>query len=253
VRWFTGMVVLGVVMELLVIRHEYRDDMQAWALTFFGVLRTPARPSVFKIGVEVASVLLIAFGIVGELWIGITIASINTKLRGKSAVLRSKNAELRIDGDQLLALVNERAVELEGENLKLKARLAWRTISKEQELKLCQELKDIRGASVAVEWLGSDPELATFGTELANALHRCGLNAGVLGEPPHAYGTGLAIQIPQYSLKPPTAELERVGNKLKKGLEKASLGAGQVPLVQPSADNSERNELVIRVGPNKKP
>ena len=76
--------------------------MEAWALTFFGVLRRPARPSAFKVGVEVASVLLITFGIVGELWIGIRIASINGALRGKSAELRSK-------GDQLLALVTLQA------------------------------------------------------------------------------------------------------------------------------------------------
>ncbi len=107
--WFTGAVVVGVLMELWVIWHEYSDDLEAWALTFFGLLRPPARPWAFKVAVEVASVVLITFGIVGELWIGIRVASINGVLRGKSAELRSKNAELRSKSDQLLAFVTQEA------------------------------------------------------------------------------------------------------------------------------------------------
>jgi hypothetical protein len=106
---FTFLVVVGVAMELWVIRHEYRDDMEAWALAHFGVLRSPGRPSITKLGVEVGSVLLITIGIMGELGVGIKIASINGALRGKSAELRSKSAELRSKSDQLLALVTQQA------------------------------------------------------------------------------------------------------------------------------------------------
>jgi hypothetical protein len=89
-------------MELLVIRHEYRNDLEAWALSHFGVLLSPSRPSVKKMSVEVASVLLIAIGVTGELGAGIEIASINGAVRGKSAELRSKS-------DQLVALVTQEA------------------------------------------------------------------------------------------------------------------------------------------------
>jgi hypothetical protein len=99
---FTILVVLGVLMEVWVITHERRDDMEAWALTYFGVLRTPSRPSTKKFVVEIGSVLLIALGVVGELGAGIGIASINSALRVKSAELRSKS-------DQLLVLVTRQA------------------------------------------------------------------------------------------------------------------------------------------------
>jgi hypothetical protein len=46
--------------------------------------------------------LLITGGIVGELWIGVSITSINGVLRGKSAELRSRS-------NQLLALVTQEA------------------------------------------------------------------------------------------------------------------------------------------------
>jgi hypothetical protein len=99
---FTFLVAVGVAMELWVIRHEYRDDMEAWALAHFGLLRSPGRPSIKKFSVEVGSVLLITIGIMGELGVGIKIASINGALRGKSAELRSKS-------DQLLAFVRLQA------------------------------------------------------------------------------------------------------------------------------------------------
>jgi hypothetical protein len=64
--WFTGIVALGVAMELWVIWRERRDDTVAWRR---GVIRSPDRPSTLKFVVELASVLLITGGIVGELWI----------------------------------------------------------------------------------------------------------------------------------------------------------------------------------------
>lgn len=92
--WFTGVVAIGVAMELWVIWHDRRDDMQAWRR---GIIRPPDRPSTIKFMVEIASVLLITGGIVGELWIGIRITSIN-------GALRSKNGELRTKSDQWVAM-----------------------------------------------------------------------------------------------------------------------------------------------------
>ena len=69
----------------------------------------PSKPPIAKLIVEVVSVLLVVMGIMGELGVGIKIASINGALRGKSAELRSKNAELRSKSDELLALVTQQA------------------------------------------------------------------------------------------------------------------------------------------------
>jgi hypothetical protein len=100
---FTAAVALGVAMELWVIWHERRGDMEAWALAYFlGTHRLPSRPSMAKFIIELVSVLLITLGIVGELGVGIKVTSINGTLRGKSAELRSKS-------DQLLALVTQQA------------------------------------------------------------------------------------------------------------------------------------------------
>ena len=107
--WFTGMVIIGVALEWWVIRHDFREEMETWALEYFGVIRSAPRPSVGKLAVEIMSVALIVFGIFGELGTGLGIASINSSLRAKNAQLRSKNAELRSKSDQLLALVTQEA------------------------------------------------------------------------------------------------------------------------------------------------
>ncbi len=97
--WFTGLVALGVAMEFWLIWRERFDEMEAWAR---GTIRSPERPSFTQFAVAILSVLLITGGIVGELWVGIKITSIN-------GIPRSKNAELRSDSDQLLALVTQQA------------------------------------------------------------------------------------------------------------------------------------------------
>jgi hypothetical protein len=100
---FTSFVVLGVVMELWIIRHDWRDEMETWALTHFGLIRAPSRPSPIKLTVEIGSVVLIAIGVMGELAVGVRIAYIDGQIRSKSAQLRNKNAKLRSNSDSLLA------------------------------------------------------------------------------------------------------------------------------------------------------
>lgn len=85
-------------MELRVI-WDRRDGMAAWRR---GIIRPPDRPSLKTFIVEIVSVVFITGGIVGELWAGVEVTSINGRLRSKSAELRSKS-------DQLLALVTQEA------------------------------------------------------------------------------------------------------------------------------------------------
>lgn len=108
--WLSNAIVLlGVAVELWIIRDEFRDDLKAWAVAFFVVPWSPSKPSRNKFRVEAGSVLLISIGILGELGIGIKTASVNGQLRGKSSELQGKNAELRSESDQLLALVTQQA------------------------------------------------------------------------------------------------------------------------------------------------
>ena len=111
---FSALVVVGVVMELWVVLHDWREEWETFAIwRFIGVTRSPSRPDRPKLWVEVISVVLIAVGVAGELGIGVEISHINGAIRGKASELRTKNAELRRDSDQLVALVNERAGNLE--------------------------------------------------------------------------------------------------------------------------------------------
>lgn len=108
--FFTFLVVLGVAIELWIIRHDWREEMETWAIfDFIGVVRVPSRPSAKKLWVEIASVLLITLGVAGELGVGVEIGLINGALRGKAAELRSKGDELRSKSDQLLALITKQA------------------------------------------------------------------------------------------------------------------------------------------------
>jgi hypothetical protein len=213
--WFTGLVVFGVVIELLVIGHEYHDEMETWAsLTFFGVLRRPSRPSAFKVGVEIVSVLLITFGIVGELWIGIEIASINGSLRGKSAQLRSKNAELRTASDQLVALVTSEAEEVKKQakaadlaRVQIEARVAWRHLSEKQKADIGTKLGDFSNQEGASFWyLAGDTEAAMFASDLAESLKLVHVvvqppaditvmhGTGKFGDPIRRIDTGVSLQ-----------------------------------------------------------
>jgi len=97
--WFTALVAVGVAMEFWVISRERRDDIEAWKRA---TILPPERPSTAKFVIELVSLVLITGGIVGELGIGITITSINGKLR-------TMNAELRDKGDQLVGLLHVEA------------------------------------------------------------------------------------------------------------------------------------------------
>src|SRR5208337_3884858 len=107
-----ALVAIGVLLELHDIWHRHGEDKTAWALSFFGVSKSPEKPRfIKKYGVELVSVILVAGGITGEVGAGLMIESKNTALRAIDIELRSKNAELRSKSDQLLALVTEQAGE----------------------------------------------------------------------------------------------------------------------------------------------
>jgi outer membrane murein-binding lipoprotein Lpp len=182
---FTFLVFAGVVLELWVIRHEWREDMETWALSYFGVSRSPARPSLTKLRIEIASVLLIGLGIAGELAVGIEVASINLKLRGKESELRSKNAELRSKSDQLLALVTQKAAEAqqkageanekaESEHLarvRIEAAVAWRSLDDKQKQEIGAALASFSPKAGASIWYdSSSTEAQMFADDIAEAL-----------------------------------------------------------------------------------
>jgi hypothetical protein len=171
-------------MDLWVIRRERRDDLEAWKDWVPFTFRRPQRPSTVKFIIEVVSILFITGGIVGELWAGVRITSINGVLRVKSAELRSKS-------DLLLALVtnetskaNERAAGLENEaeterlaRVKLEAQVAPRKISENKMPTLVKCLGKLKGERFSlVSQGGAEPEITDFAKQLESALKAAGLN-----------------------------------------------------------------------------
>ncbi len=157
-------------MELWVIWHERRDDTVAWRR---GVIRSPDRPSTLKFVIELASVLLITGGIVGELWIGIEIASIN-------GLLRTKSAELRGKSNQLVALLNHDAEGLKKETADERLAYArlWeevgpRTIPNPATLaKKLEKFSPVVNNRVKLVFDFSDTEASLFGGQFGDIFNR---------------------------------------------------------------------------------
>ncbi len=168
--WFTGIVAFGVFMELWIIWYDWRDEMEAWALTHFGVHRLPLRPSTLKLLVELVSVIFVAGGIVGELWAGIEISSINGQVRDKDAILRTRNAELRTKSDQLVALVNQQAAAANERAATLLAEIQPRRLSREQEKAIGETLKGYAGKIVSIATYRGDAEAMILGIQIAESL-----------------------------------------------------------------------------------
>lgn len=190
---FSALVVVGVLMELWLIRHDWQDEWEAFAIwAFVGITRSPARPPKRKLRVEIASVLLIAIGVAGELGAGVKIASVNGKLRGKSSELRSKNAELREKSNQLVSLVNQRSSALDKEasalrleNTRLEAIVQPRTINLEDRKSLARSLikfaPRFKGKSVQIASLSGDAESSFVALEINDALYRAGIGTDLSG------------------------------------------------------------------------
>ena len=95
---FTLLVAIGVALEIFVVIQDHREEVKEWRICEL----IPKGPSLIKLGTEIASVILVVAGVMGEFGVGLNISSINGQLRAKSAELRSKS-------DQLLAVVTQEA------------------------------------------------------------------------------------------------------------------------------------------------
>ena len=94
---FTLLVAIGVAIEIVVIRRDHDEDLEEWRVCKL----IPDKPSSSKLRWELASVVLVTVGILGELGVGLWISHVNGQLRTRSAALRSKS-------DHLIAASNRR-------------------------------------------------------------------------------------------------------------------------------------------------
>ena len=256
---FTLLVVVGVALELLVIRYDWRDEMEAWALGHFGVIRLPGKPSLRKRRIEIASVLLITLGVAGELLVGIEITSINGALRGKSAELRGKS-------DQLVALVTAEAEEAKQENIKLKIALAklkrtsgWRYLSPDERNQLVKDLSKYVVTDTLIETV-QNAEAESFGDDFEAVFARLnwhprrwsGPNAegSSMGKRAFSFPPGITIRVVDPSNPPPAAlALKRELQNLDFPLFSTIAKAGDV-LPEQEQVFKQRNFLELVIGEN---
>jgi hypothetical protein len=164
--FFTVLVAIGVALEILVVLQDHKEDMEEWELCKL----IPDKPSSRKLWLEIASVILVTVGILGELGIGLWISHINGQLR-------SKNAELRSISDQLVALVNSEAEEATRQakaadlaRVKLEARVEWRHLSEDQKSAFADKLKKYPRQHAEVMYNNGDSEAASFAASIADVL-----------------------------------------------------------------------------------
>jgi hypothetical protein len=174
--WATAVVVLGLLMEFWVIWREHRDE---WDAFWLGIVRLADRPSTRKYVVELLSVSFITLGVFCEFAIGIKIASLNNALRGKSAELRSKNADLRIASDHLVALINKEAQHEKLARIEIEERVEWRRLSDRQIADIGQALRVFAGRGAYFVYPLGDEEAGTFMEDIKAAL--CAANWRMLG------------------------------------------------------------------------
>ncbi|MGA3088634.1 MAG: hypothetical protein ABSD75_08485 [Terriglobales bacterium] len=169
---FSALVVVGVVMELWLVRHDWREESEIFAIWHFvGVIRSPSRPYRIKLLVEVLSIVFIAIGVAGELGIGVKISLINGAIRGIAGELRTKNAELRNKSERLIAILNKQVEDERLARVQLEQTLAWRKLTPHNEFTLHGHLIPFAGRSVVIWYNAGDAEGSSFAWDIAKVLH----------------------------------------------------------------------------------
>jgi hypothetical protein len=161
--WFTGLVVIGLIADLVIIVLERRGDMAHWRRWTSVGMYFSDRPSRVIFLVELFATSAIFLGVAGELWAGSEIAYINGQLR-------TKNGELRNKSDQLVEAEHSALVKLE-------AKVAWRRLTKEQQSAIADHLKQFPNMRVGVSYLGGTPEASQFADDILATLHAAHWNA----------------------------------------------------------------------------
>lgn len=174
---FTGMVVVGVAIEIRVLVLEHREEMTEWKR---GIVRPPDKPSRSLFTWGLIGSILVALGVAGEFGVGIEVALLNGELR-------TKNTELRHKSNQLVTLLTKETEDESSARAKLEASVAWRRLSKEQQSAIAANLKQFPGVRVGVSYLGGNPEASQFANDIAVALPAAQLNTPPL-EPFSLFG-----------------------------------------------------------------
>jgi hypothetical protein len=203
--WFTGLVVVGLIVEIFALVWERRDGMAAWRDWVAIGINPAERPSNGRFVLEVVASIAIFLGVALELFAGAEIAYLNGQLR-------SKNGDLRSKSDQLIALLTQETEDDSLARVKLEATVAWRRLSKRQLSALSDNLKPPAGLKVGVSYLNGEAEGLGFANDIATALRAAKWNVFSPREPFTQFGGFGGGIIPLESLT--GVNVSNTGNRL---------------------------------------
>ena len=111
------LVVLGVVFELIVIFHEYNDEMVAWKRA---TVQPPDRPSRPWLVADMIGVAIVCIGLAGELFVAVKDGTIDSKLRIANGTLVSLVNGRAEDAGLDAACARQETAQLQKESERLK-------------------------------------------------------------------------------------------------------------------------------------
>jgi hypothetical protein len=199
--WCGTLVIVSIIAELIlaVIQPPYESFLKLSVLSDAGV----------------------AIGIVGEVLFAMWNNRIQTELRVRSNTKLAGAIAHASDA-------NERAASAELELTRLKAQLAWRTITTQQEMLLKHSLSELSGASVMIWHFIHDPESQNFSEDIAAIFRLSGWSTIV--QPARFKGNfAFGIRIPNAR-----GEDEKASNIIDKAFTNAGLDF--LPLDIPSPE-----------------
>jgi hypothetical protein len=151
--WATLLVVIGVVLEVVFVIWEYREDLHDFRR---GVLHPPEKPSVWLLVFGLFGSILIAVGVAGELYIGTKIGTVETKIRGAN--------------DLRAALLSKESAQLEKKAAEITASVAPRRLTTEQSTSVSSNLFRFKGQPVVAISNTFDVEASVLAAEVLTAL-----------------------------------------------------------------------------------
>lgn len=169
--WFTAIVVIGLLGDLVVIVWDRKEEVHArlcWVRLGFNPAELSSR---WKFALELFSTAAIFLGVALELSAGVEIAVIN-------AQLRTINGELRNKSVQLVALLEKETEDERMARVQLEQSMAWRHLTAVQKHALCSLLPADGVNNLMVRSFPEAPEAWSYSNEFAEEIRDCQIGRG---------------------------------------------------------------------------
>jgi hypothetical protein len=118
---FTLFVVVGVVLEVVFVIWEYRDELHDWRR---GIVHSPEKPSIALLVFGLFGAGLVAIGVTGELYIGAKIGAKETSIREANDHRASLLSKLAVDAAQSAKTAHDEADAVKVEAKEIDSNLA---------------------------------------------------------------------------------------------------------------------------------